>query len=97
MEPKAVVNALMTGRYDEIGQAADANFRRAIPAAEIQRVWQSLTSSFGQPSGVTEGVVVHDIGLNFPNGEAHLQIAYRDGVITGLVLKPGPPTGRFGQ
>lgn len=97
MEPDDVVNALMTGRYDEIHDAGDAGFRRAVPTADIQQVWQAMTTAMGQPAGVDEGVVVHDVGLTCPNGQAHVQIAYRDGKIAGLVVKPGAPTGRFGQ
>ncbi|MBV8927903.1 MAG: hypothetical protein JO152_02095 [Mycobacteriaceae bacterium] len=98
MEPTEVVNALMTGRYDEISDAADAHFRRSIPTSEIKRVWEATTARFGgQPVGIKADVVLHDLGLSFANGEAHVQIAYRDGKIAGLVLRPGPPTGRFGE
>jgi hypothetical protein len=97
MEPKEVVNALMTGRYDEISGAADANFRRKVSAAEIQKVWQATTATFGEPTGIQAGVVLHDLGLTFANGEAHVQIAYRDGKISGLVVRPGSPTARFGE
>jgi len=97
MEPNDVVNALLTGRYADISNAADAGFRRAVPTQEIQRVWQATTDMFGQPKGVQAGVVLYDLGLTFANGEAHVQIAYRDDKIGGLVLRPGPPTGRFGE
>ena len=97
MEPNDVVNALMTGRYDEIHAAGDAGFRRAVPTDEIQRVWLAMTTQLGQPTGVRGGVVLHDLGLSFANGEGHVQIAYRDGQIAGLVLRPGPPSGRFGE
>lgn len=97
MEPKEVVNALMTGRYDEIHDAGDAGFRRAIPAKEIQRVWQATTDQFGEPTAVNDGVVLHDLGLTFANGEAHVQVAYRDGKIAGMVIRPGQPTAKFGE
>ena len=97
MEPKEVVNALLTGRYDEISDAADANFRHKVPTAEIQRVWQATIARFGEPTGVLDGVVLHDLGLTFANGEAHVQVAYRDGKIAGLVVRPGSPTARFGE
>jgi len=97
VEPKEVINALLTGRYDEIHDAGADGFRRAIPASEIQKVWQATTSRFGEPTRVSDGVVLHDLGLTFANGEAHVQIAYRDGKITGMVIRPGPPTAKFGQ
>ena len=97
MEPREVVNALMTGRYDEISSAADANFRQKIPTAKIREVWQATTATFGEPTGFQAGVVLHDLGLTFANGEAHVQIAYRDGKISGVVVRPGAPTARFGE
>jgi hypothetical protein len=97
VEPNEVVNAFMTGRYDEINAAGDSNFRASIRPAELQRVWQAMTDRFGQPTAVEPGVVVHDVDLRFRNGQGHMQVAYRNGDIVGLVLRPGVPTGRFGQ
>jgi hypothetical protein len=97
MEPKEVVNALLTGRYDEIHDAGDAGFRRAVPAREIRKVWQATTSQFGEPTSVNDGVVLHDLGLTFADAEAHVQVAYREGKIAGLVIRHGKPTAKFGE
>lgn len=97
MEPKEVINALLTGRYEEIHEAGDAGFRGAVPTRKIQEVWQATTSKFGEPTGVTDGVVLHDLGLTFADGQAHVQIAYREDKIAGLVIRPGQPTAKFGE
>ena len=53
----------------------------------------TLESSYGP----VPGVALHDLALHCENGDAHLQIAYRGGTLSGLVLLDGPPTGRFGR
>jgi hypothetical protein len=44
-----------------------------------------------------DAVVLHDVPLSFSDGQAHLQVTYSSGAISGLVLRPGPPTARFGD
>lgn len=91
------MSALRAGRFDEISAAADDAFRQDLPPEELERTWTAATETLGQLTGTGTAVVVHDLPLNFQNGDGHLQIAYRDGRIAGLVLRPGSPTGKFGE
>lgn len=96
MTPGEVVAALRSGDVSAIRAAADENFRSQISERYMQEVWASAGSQFGELVSVGPGVVLHDLPLTFEHGEAHLQIAYHDDVISGLVLRPGRPTGQFG-
>jgi hypothetical protein len=63
----------------------------------MRRVWTEMEASIGPVQSVEPGVALHDLALHCENGDAHLQIAYRGGTLSGLVLLDGPPTGRFGR
>lgn len=40
---------------------------------------------------------MHDLALQGDTGNAHLQLMYEDGVITGPTMRLGPPTGVSGH
>ncbi|MDX6198106.1 MAG: hypothetical protein QOJ79_1257 [Actinomycetota bacterium] len=98
MTPTEVLAALTEGKYDAINRHGDATFRSQVTSQKMRDVWEQATTSWGDCSGVgNQAVVLHDLPLTFERGEAHLQVVYREDQIVGLVLKPGAPTGRFGQ
>jgi hypothetical protein len=95
--PAEVLAALQEGDVAVIRDAADDIFRTQITESQIHDVWTSATEDLGPLSNVGSATVIHEIPLTFERGEGHLQVAYRDDRIAGLVLRPGPPTGRFGE
>jgi hypothetical protein len=92
-----VVEALRRGEFESVRSAATDGFREHISADEMARVWTEMERSLGALRTVGAGVVLHDVALHCERGDAHLQVAYQDGVISGLVLRDGVPTGRFGE
>lgn len=97
MTPTEVLDALIAGNVDSINEQGDPSFRSSITPQQMRDVWQRAISDWGQCQGAGDGVIVYDLPLTFERGDAHLQVAYRGEQIVGLVLKPGSPTGRFGQ
>ena len=97
MTPNEVVEALKTHAFDQVRSVASPEFRADISSEEMRRVWNEMEVSIGSVQSVDQGVVLHDLPLRCEKGDAHLQVAYRDGILSGLVLLEGPPTGRFGR
>jgi hypothetical protein len=95
--PDEVLEALRTHEFDRVRSAASTGFRADVSSEEMRRVWTEMEASIGAVQSVDPGVVLHDLALHCENGDAHLQVAYRDGTLSGLVLLEGPPTGRFGR
>jgi hypothetical protein len=95
--PDDVLEALKTHDFDRVHSVADSSFRNEIATDEIRRVCTEMEDSLGRIESVGPIVVLHDLGLRCEKGNAHLQVAYRDGTISGLVLLDGSPTGRFGH
>jgi Protein of unknown function (DUF3887) len=92
-----VVEALKAHEFDQVRKVASPDFQAEISTEEMRRVWTEMEDSLGSIKSVGQGVLVHDLALHCENGEAHLQVAYREGALSGLVLLEGPPTGRFGR
>jgi len=97
MTPDEIVDALKSGQFDLIRAAATESFRNSISSAEIAHVWSETERSLGALQSVSPEVVLHDLALQCERGKAHLQVAYQDGVLAGLVLLEGSPTGHFGH
>jgi hypothetical protein len=95
--PDEVLEALKTHEFDQVHSVASPAFRADITSEEIRRVWTAMEASIGAVQSVDPGVELYDLALHCEKGDAHLQIAYRDGTIAGLVLLEGAPTGRFGR
>jgi hypothetical protein len=95
--PHDVLEALRAHEFDRVHAVASPEFRDAISSEEIRRVWTEMEESIGTLQTVGQGVVLHDLALHCEDGDAHLQVAYRDGTLSGLVLLAGEPTGRFGR
>ena len=97
MTPEEVVRALVANDIGAIQAAATPGFRERISAGEMARVLAEARASHGGLQSAGEPLVVYDLPLEFERGTAHLQIAYEGTAIAGLVIKPGRPTGRFGE
>jgi hypothetical protein len=95
--PNEVLEALKTHEFDQVHSVASPAFRADISSQEIRRVWTAMESSIGAVQAVDPCVELHDLALHCEKGDAHLQIAYRDGILSGLVLLEGAPTGLFGR
>ena len=96
MNPEEVLEALKAHEFSEVRSVASPGFREAITVEEIRRVWTEMEASIGAVQSVGRRVVCTDTALHCETGDAHLQVAYDDGTIWGLVLLKGSPTGRFG-
>jgi putative heme iron utilization protein len=96
--PTAVLTALASGDYESIHAHMPAQIVAAIPADMMKAVWTAAQKEWGRFVGVDgPPVVLHELPLKFKSASAHFQVAYRGEEIVGLILKPGPPSGRFGQ
>jgi len=97
MTPTQVLEALTAGNEGAISGSGDGAFRSNVSPQQLREVWGEATARWGDFTGAGEAVLLHDLPLTFARGDAHLQIAYRGEDIVGLVLRPGAPTGRFGE
>lgn len=103
LTPDEVLDALQRGAFLDIAHAASKDFAPKL-RKELPDVWRNLVQRCGSVSAVgsqlvssdEEGRVLHELALAGPLGEAHLQLAYADDAIVGMVLRPGAPTGVFG-
>jgi hypothetical protein len=95
--PDEVPEALKGHQFDRVLSVASAGFRDEISAEEMRRVWTDMEASVGPVLSIGPNVVVHDLALRCEKGGVHLQVAYQNGALSGLVLLDGPPTGRFGR
>jgi hypothetical protein len=92
-----VVEALTSGRIDDVREGFSGSFKKKGSAKDLAKVWSEAVKQFGAFVGADEAVVLYDIPLRFERGGGHLQVAYRSGEIVGMVLRPGPPTSKFGE
>lgn len=97
LTPDEILAALEAHRFDRVWSDAAPDFRDAISLEEIERVWLQVEQSLGAVRSRGSELVLHDLALHCEQGDIHLQVAYRDGTLSGLVVLHGPPTGRFGR
>jgi hypothetical protein len=92
-------------RFSQV-EAAEAPWAKdALAADKIRAVWQSVLDENGayvrRGTPVTATVLENDLfdyPLMFEHGKAHLQVTVNGkDEVTGLVLRPGDPTGKFGK
>jgi hypothetical protein len=95
--PTEVLEALRAHEFDRVRSIATPAFRKDISSEEMQRVWGEMEAALGPIRSIGPNVVVHDLALHCEKGDAHLQVAFADGTLSGLVLLEGAPTGRFGR
>ena len=97
MNPNDVIKALSNDEAASIEAAIAPELREHIPVADLKRMWDDATDQLGPLLGQGEEVVMHDITLTFEKGVAHLQVVYVSEKLTGILLRPGHPTARFGE
>lgn len=95
MTPDQVVAALQQGSFDAIADAASPDFAPEL-REQLPAVWRQVVDACGVPNP-GQMIEMHDVALVGATDQAHLQVTYEDGLITGLVLRPGAPTGVFGH
>ena len=97
MQVNEVVEALTSGRMDDVRNGFSGSFKKQLSAKDLATVWSKAVEQFGPFVAAEEAAVLYDIPLHFERGRGHLQVAYRNGEIAGMVLRPGPPTSKFGE
>jgi hypothetical protein len=97
LSPDEVLAALQAHQFERVWSEAAPDFRDAIPLEEIERVWLQVEQTVGAVQSSGPDLVLHDLALHCEQGDIHLQVAYQDGTLSGLVVLHGPPTGRFGR
>ncbi len=97
MKPNDVIKALSDGDMAGIEAAIAPELREHIPVADLKRMWEDAGEQLGSLVSQGEEVLMHDVTLNFEKGVAHLQIVYVSDKLTGILMRPGHPTARFGE
>jgi hypothetical protein len=97
MTANEVVSAFQRGDFEDVHSAMSGDFAAKFTTAELSKAWNAMLSSFGAFKSATEDITLHDWALVFDGGDGHLQVACRGSEIVGMVLRPGKPTGRFGE
>ncbi len=97
MTPNDVIQALTSGDLDGIEAAIKPELREIVAVPAVAQLWAEATEHLGAYVEPGEGVVMHDLTLVFERGVAHLQVVYIGDEITGLTMRPGHPTARYGE
>ena len=97
MNPNEVIKALNDGDMTGIEAAIAPELREHIPIADLKKMWEDAGEQLGALQSPGEQVVMYDTTLGFEKGVAHLQIVYVNDKLTGILLRPGHPTARFGE
>ena len=97
MSPNDVIQALTSGDLDSIEAATKPELREMVSVAALAQLWTEAAEHIGAYVEPGEQVVMHDLTLVFATGIAHLQIVYIGDEITGITMRPGHPTARFGE
>jgi len=97
MTPDDVIKALTSGELDKIEAAIKPELRELVTVADLAQLWAEANEHIGAFVELGEEVVMHDQTLVFEQGVAHLQIVFIGGEITGLTMRPGHPSARYGE
>ncbi|HVF14461.1 MAG TPA: hypothetical protein VM942_07675 [Acidimicrobiales bacterium] len=97
MTPNDVIQALTSGDLASIEGAIKPELREMVPASALAQLWAEATEHIGAYVENGEEVVMHDLTLVFQSGIAHLQVVYIGDEITGVTMRPGHPTARYGE
>ncbi len=97
MTPNDVITALTSGDLDSIDAAIKPELREIVAVPAVAQLWAEANEHLGAYVEPGEGVVMHDLTLVFERGVAHLQVVYIGDEITGLTMRPGHPTARYGE
>jgi hypothetical protein len=97
MSPNDVIQALTSGDLAGIESAIKPELREMLPVADLAQLWAEANEHLGAYVEPGEVVVMHDQTLVFETGVAHLQIVYIGDAITGITMRPGHPSARYGE
>jgi hypothetical protein len=97
MSPNDVIQALTSGDLSSIEAATKPELRELMPVSALAQLWAEANEHLGAYVEPGEEVVMHDVTLVFTTGVAHLQIVYIGDEITGVTMRPGHPTARYGE
>lgn len=97
MTPTDVIQALTSGDLDSLEAAVKPELREIVAVPSVAQLWAEATEHIGAYVEPGEEVVMHDLTVVFEKGIAHLQVVYIGGQITGVTLRPGHPTARYGE
>ena len=97
MTPNDVIQALISGDTDSIEGEIKEELREIVKASDLAQLWAEASEHLGPYVEAGEQVVMHDVTLVFTNGVAHLQVVYIKDEITGVTMRPGHPSARYGE
>ena len=100
-----VANDIVAGRFEQVEAAVASSAKSVLSADTIRRVWDVALDVLGAYVRKGSPLVARamrndlfDYPLTFKGGTGHLQVAVNArGEVTGIVVRPGPPTGEFGK
>jgi len=94
----------MISRADFAGarQFFDEGMLIAVSEERLRDVWGRAVGMYGdfdrvgEPvSGAVRGASLYDFPVVFSKGTAHQQVVIKGGKVSGTVLRPGRPTGKW--
>ena len=97
MNPNDVIQALTSDNLASIEATIKPELREMVPVAALAQLWAEAKEHIGAYVEPGEEVVMHDLTLVFETGIAHLQIVYIGDEITGVTIRPGHPSARYGE
>ncbi len=97
MTPTDVIHALNGGDLDSLEAAIKPELREIVAVPAVAQLWTEATEHLGAYVETGEQVVMHDLTVVFERGIGHLQVVYIGDQITGVTLRPGHPTARYGE
>jgi hypothetical protein len=97
MTPNDVIQALAGGDLDSIEAAIKPELREIVALPGVAQLWAEASEHLGAYVEPGEEVVMHDLTMVFERGIAHLQVVYIGDQITGVTMRPGHPTARYGE
>lgn len=101
-----VIDLLARGEYEAVHQKFNAQMAASVSTEQVKQVWESGVQTWGPYQSHGPAVVgkasgghpMYDFPLVMERGHQHLQIAYDSaGLIAGMYLRAGEPTGEFGK
>lgn len=97
MTPNDVIQALTSGDLDSIEAAIKPELRELVAVPAVAQLWAEAIEHLGAYVEPGEEVVMHDLTVVFERGLAHLQVVYIGDQVTGVTIRPGHPTARYGE
>ena len=97
MTPTDVIRSLISGDLDALEAAIKPELREIVAAPSVAQLWAEAAEHLGAYVEEGEKVIMHDLTVVFEKGIAHLQVVYIGDQITGVTLRPGHPTARYGE